>query len=49
MPMVGKKQFAYTEKGKMEAAKYASKTGKKMVAAKGSKAMKAKGTKKGKN
>lgn len=49
MPMVGKKQFAYTAKGKMEAAKYASKTGKKMGAAKGSKAMKSKEAKKGKS
>jgi len=32
MPMVGKKKFAYTEKGKKEAKEYASKTGKKMVA-----------------
>ena len=32
MPMVGMKKFAYTEKGKKEAKKYASKTGKKMAA-----------------
>lgn len=32
MPMVGKKKFAYTEKGKKEAKEYAVKTGKKVVA-----------------
>ncbi len=49
MPMVGKKKFAYTAKGKMEAEKYASKTGKKMHERKESKAMKAKEAKKGKS
>lgn len=29
MPMVGKKKFPYTEKGKEQAAMYAKKTGKK--------------------
>ena len=42
MPMVGKKKFAYTVKGKMEAEKYASKTGKKMHERKESKAIKSK-------
>jgi hypothetical protein len=30
MPMVGKKKFAYTKKGKAAAKKYAKKSGKKM-------------------
>lgn len=30
MPTVGKKHFAYTKKGKMEAKKYAKKTGKRV-------------------
>ena len=30
MPMIGKKKFAYTKKGKTAAKKYAKKTGKKM-------------------
>jgi|TARA_R100001163_G_C4985052_1_gene139743 hypothetical protein len=30
MPMVGKKKFAYSKKGKAAAKKYAKKTGKKM-------------------
>ena len=30
MPMVGKKKFAYTKKGKAVAKKYAKKSGKKM-------------------
>jgi hypothetical protein len=30
MPMVGKKKFAYTKKGKKAAKAYAKKTGKKM-------------------
>lgn len=30
MPKVGKKHFAYTNKGKMAAKKYAKKTGKKL-------------------
>ncbi len=30
MPMVGKKKFAYTAKGKAEAKEYAAKSGKKM-------------------
>ena len=30
MPMVGKKKFAYTKKGKAAAKKYAKNTGKKM-------------------
>lgn len=32
MPMVGKKKFAYTKKGKAAAKKYAKKSGKKMKA-----------------
>ena len=31
MPMVGKKKFAYTEAGKMEAAAYSKKSGKPMA------------------
>lgn len=31
MPVVGNKKFAYTKKGKAEAAKEAKKTGKKMI------------------
>ena len=31
MPKVGKKHFAYTEKGKKEAKDYAKKTGQKMT------------------
>ena len=34
MPKVGKRQFAYTSKGKAAAKKYAKKTGKKMAKAK---------------
>jgi len=49
MPMVGKKKFAYTAKGKEAAEKYASKTGKKMHEKKESKAMKAKEAKKGRS
>ena len=30
MPMVGKKKFSYTKKGKMSAKKYAKKKGKKV-------------------
>jgi len=35
MPMVGKKKFPYTKKGKMAAKKAAKKTGKKMKKMKG--------------
>jgi len=35
MPKVGKKQFAYTAKGKSAAKKYAKKTGKKVKKVKG--------------
>ena len=35
MPKVGKKQFAYTAKGKSEAKKFAKKTGKKVQKKKG--------------
>jgi hypothetical protein len=40
MPMVGKKKFAYTEKGKKEAKEYAKATGKKVVAKPAKKGMK---------
>ena len=40
MPMVGKKKFAYTEKGKKEAKSYAKATGKKVVAKPAKKGMK---------
>ncbi len=38
--MVGKKKFAYTEKGKKEAKSYAKATGKKVVAKPAKKGMK---------
>jgi hypothetical protein len=40
MPMVGKKKFAYTEKGKKKAKEYAKTTGKKVVAKPAKKGMK---------
>lgn len=42
MPMVDKKKFPYTAKGKKEAKEYAMKTGKKMAEKKTTKKMSAK-------